>query len=207
MRETMEEKKMTTAEAVAQRQELMKSQAALMRTIQEKIKAGQVQAIAPDAEALAKSATKINALFPPGSLDPNTSRAKPDIWQKFPEFEGYSRALEANQAGRHRGTDSALRHHRRRRARRRRAGLPQRSAGPSSRSEPRPEPHDRRRGDDPVVQHSGRWGTDVGSLRFPAVAAADIMNFQLHKNYSRPPSPATRWGDVRGPPGRRCRRT
>jgi cytochrome c556 len=91
----MEEKKMTTAEAIAQRQELMKSQAALMRTIQEKVKGGQIQAIAPDAEALAKSATKINALFPAGSLDSNTSRAKPDIWQKWPEFEGYSRALEA----------------------------------------------------------------------------------------------------------------
>jgi cytochrome c556 len=92
---TMEEKKMTTAEAITARQELMKAQAATMRTIQEKVKGGQIQAIAPDAEALAKSATKINPLFPPGSLDPNTSRAKPEIWQKFAEFEGYSRALEA----------------------------------------------------------------------------------------------------------------
>jgi cytochrome c556 len=90
-----EPKKMTAGEAIAQRQELMKGQAASLRSIQEKVKTGQIQAIASDAEALAKSATKIDALFPPGSLNPNTSRAKPDIWQKFPEFEKYAKALEA----------------------------------------------------------------------------------------------------------------
>ncbi|MGH7332020.1 MAG: c-type cytochrome [Candidatus Rokuibacteriota bacterium] len=92
---SMEEpKKMTAAEAISERQELMKGQGAAMRAIQEKVKTGQIQAIATDAEALAKSAPKINALFPPGSLNPNTSRAKPEIWQKWPEFEGNAKALE-----------------------------------------------------------------------------------------------------------------
>jgi cytochrome c556 len=93
---SMEEpKKMTTAQAIAERQELMKGQGAAFRAIQEKVKAGQIQAIATDAEAIAKSATKIDALFPPGSLDPNTSRAKPEIWQKWPEFQELSKGLEA----------------------------------------------------------------------------------------------------------------
>jgi cytochrome c556 len=93
---SMEEpKKMTAAQAIAERQELMKGQGADMRAIQEKVKTGQTQAIAADAEKLAKSAPKIDALFPPGSLDPNTSRAKPEIWQKWPEFQGYAKSLEA----------------------------------------------------------------------------------------------------------------
>jgi cytochrome c556 len=92
---SMEEpKKMTTAQAITERQELMKSQGAAMRAIQEKVKTGQIEAIATDAEVLVKTAPKIGPLFPAGSLDPNTSRAKPDIWQKWPEFEGYSKALE-----------------------------------------------------------------------------------------------------------------
>jgi cytochrome c556 len=91
---SMEEpKKMTAAEAIAQRQELMKSQGATLRTIQEKVKTGQIQAIAADADALVKSSARIDPLFPAGSLDPATSRAKPEIWQKFPEFTGYAKAL------------------------------------------------------------------------------------------------------------------
>ncbi len=93
---SMEEpKRMTTAQVIAERQELMKSQGATWRSIQEKEKAGQIGAIAAEADALAKSATKIDALFPPGSLDPATSRAKPEIWQKWPEFQGLSKGLEA----------------------------------------------------------------------------------------------------------------
>ncbi len=82
-------------EAIRERQALMKEQGATMRAIQDKLKAGQVQAIAADAEKLAGSARQISALFPPGSLDPKTSRAKPEIWQKWPEFEELVRALEA----------------------------------------------------------------------------------------------------------------
>lgn len=85
-------------EAIRERQALMKEQGAAMRSIQDKLKAGQVQAVAADAEKLAATAKLIPALFPPGSLDPQTSRAKPEIWQKWSEFEGLARALEAKAA-------------------------------------------------------------------------------------------------------------
>jgi cytochrome c556 len=91
---TAEAPKMSTADAIAARQKLMKDQGAAMRAIQEKIKAGQIQAVAEDAEKLVKTADQIAPLFPPGSLDPATSRAKPDIWQKWPEFVGYAKALD-----------------------------------------------------------------------------------------------------------------
>jgi cytochrome c556 len=91
----MEEKKMTTAEAIAARQQLMKEQGAAMRSIQDKLKAGQVQAVAADADKLAQTSKEMLKMFPPGSLDPATSRAKPEIWQKWPEFEGYTKSLDA----------------------------------------------------------------------------------------------------------------
>ena len=34
-------------------------------------------------------------MFPEGSVNPATSRAKPEIWQKWPEFEGYAKSLDA----------------------------------------------------------------------------------------------------------------
>ena len=91
---SMEEKKMTTAEAIAARQQLMKEQGAAMRSIQDKLKAGQVQAVAVDADKLAQTSNAMLKMFPPGSLDPATSRAKPEIWQKWSEFEGYAKALD-----------------------------------------------------------------------------------------------------------------
>ena len=75
------------ADSIAARQKLMKEQGAAMRSISNKMKAGQVQAVASDAETLATTARRIPSLFPPGSLDPDTSRAKPEIWQKRSEFE------------------------------------------------------------------------------------------------------------------------
>lgn len=81
-------------EAIRERQALMKEQGAAMRAIQDKLKAGQVQAVAVDAEKLASTAKRIPGLFPAGSLNPQTSRAKPEIWQKWSEFEGYARVLE-----------------------------------------------------------------------------------------------------------------
>jgi cytochrome c556 len=89
--------KMSSAEAIAARQQLMKEQGAAFQSIQAKAKAGQIQAIAPDAAKLVETAKRIPALFPEGSLDPNTSRAKPEIWQKWSEFEGNAKRL-ASQA-------------------------------------------------------------------------------------------------------------
>lgn len=89
---------MSPKDAISARQELMKQQGAAMRSIQDKLKAGQAQAVAADAKTLAETAKRIPAMFPAGSLDPLTSRAKPEIWQKWPEFEGYAKSLESKAA-------------------------------------------------------------------------------------------------------------
>ena len=86
-------RRMKPEEAIAERQQLMKDQGALMRSIGDKVKAGQIQAIAPDAEKLEASSKKITRLFPENSVNPNTSRAKPEIWQKWPEFQGLAKSL------------------------------------------------------------------------------------------------------------------
>jgi len=81
-------------EAIAERQALMKEQGAAMRSISDKLKAGQIQAIAPDAEKLESTSKRITKLFPEGSVNASTSRAKPEIWQKWSEFEGYAKSLQ-----------------------------------------------------------------------------------------------------------------
>src|SRR5688572_7769224 len=86
-------KKMTPDEAIAARQDLMKKQGAAMRSISDKLKAGQVQAVAADAAILKDTSKKIPDLFPEGSVNSATSRAKPEIWQKRSEFEGYAKKL------------------------------------------------------------------------------------------------------------------
>jgi cytochrome c556 len=86
--------KMSSSEAIAARQKLMKEQGAAMKSIQDKAKAGQTQTIGPEAQKLVATSKQIPDLFPQGSLDPNTSRAKPEIWQKRSEFEGYAKSLE-----------------------------------------------------------------------------------------------------------------
>ena len=87
--------KMNPDEAITQRQALMKEQGAAMTSISNKLKAGQVQAIAADADKLQETSRKITKLFPEGSVNANTSRAKPEIWQKWSEFEGYAKSLNA----------------------------------------------------------------------------------------------------------------
>jgi cytochrome c556 len=89
---------LSTADAIAARQKLMKEQGAAMKAISEKVKAGQAQAIVPEAQKLVETSKHITALFPPGSLDPATSRAKPEIWQKWSEFEGDAKTLESKAA-------------------------------------------------------------------------------------------------------------
>jgi cytochrome c556 len=90
--------KMSSSEAIAARQKLMKEQGAAMKSIQDKAKAGQAQQVGPDAQKLVETSKQIPALFPEGSLDPNTSRAKPEIWQKRSEFEGYAKTLNSKAA-------------------------------------------------------------------------------------------------------------
>lgn len=86
-------RKMNADEAITARQALMKEQGAAMRSISDKLKAGQVQAIAADADKLQETSKRIPKLFPEGSVNASTSRAKPEIWQKWSEFEGYAKML------------------------------------------------------------------------------------------------------------------
>ena len=86
---------MSAAEAIEKRKALMKEQGAAWRNVQDKAKAGQIQAIVPDAEKLVQTAKQIPALFPEGSLDPAKSAAKPEIWQKKGEFDAAAKNLES----------------------------------------------------------------------------------------------------------------
>jgi len=78
--------KIWTSDPVADRQRLMKLNGASWADAQAKLKAGNVEAVAVNAETMALIATQITALFPEGSLT-EKSKAKPEIWQKWPEFE------------------------------------------------------------------------------------------------------------------------
>ena len=81
-----------SGDVVADRQRLMKLQGASWADIQAKAKAGNIEAIAVNAETLALTARQIPALFPEGSLT-DKSKAKPEIWQKWPEFESAAKNL------------------------------------------------------------------------------------------------------------------
>lgn len=74
------------AETVSERQRLMKLHGGLWKDIQDKAKVNNFEGIAVSAEALALNAPRIPAMFPEGSMT-DKSKAKPEIWQKFPDFE------------------------------------------------------------------------------------------------------------------------
>lgn len=86
--------KMGSGDVVADRQRLMKAVGANWADIQAKAKANNIEAIAVNAETLAISAQHIPALFPAGSAT-DKSKAKPEIWQKFSEFEAAAKNLES----------------------------------------------------------------------------------------------------------------
>jgi len=71
----------------------MKLNGASLADLQAKAKAGNIEAIGVNAETIALNALHIPALFPPGSVT-DKSRARPDVWQKRPEFEGAARNLQ-----------------------------------------------------------------------------------------------------------------
>jgi cytochrome c556 len=78
--------KIWSSDVVADRQRLMKLNGASWADAQAKLKAGNAEAVAVNAETMALIATQIVALFPEGSLT-DKSKAKPEIWQKWAEFE------------------------------------------------------------------------------------------------------------------------
>jgi cytochrome c556 len=87
-------KKMSPDETVAERQRLMKLHGAVWSDIQAKAKAGNVEAIAVSAETLAINAQRIPVLFPAGSMT-EKSKAKPEIWQNWSEFEAGAKKMES----------------------------------------------------------------------------------------------------------------
>jgi cytochrome c556 len=82
-----------SGDVVADRQRVMKLQGASWADIQAKAKAGNIEGIAVNAETLAMTAQQIPGLFPEGS-GTEKSKAKPDVWQKWPEFERAAKNLE-----------------------------------------------------------------------------------------------------------------
>lgn len=85
--------KIGTGNVIADRQRLMKLNGASMKDISEKAKAGSIEAIGVNAETLALNAMHITALFPEGSLG-EKSAAKPEIWQKWPEFQAAAKNMQ-----------------------------------------------------------------------------------------------------------------
>jgi cytochrome c556 len=85
--------KIGSGDVVADRQRLMKLNGASWKDVQDKVKAGQIEAVAVNAETMALNAEHIPTLFPKGSLT-DKSKAKPEIWDKFSEFEAAAKNLE-----------------------------------------------------------------------------------------------------------------
>jgi len=82
-----------SGDVVADRQRLMKLQGASWMDIQAKAKAGNIEGIAVNAENISLYAPHIPMYFPEGS-GTEKSKAKPEIWQKWPEFQAAAKNLE-----------------------------------------------------------------------------------------------------------------
>ena len=82
-----------SGDVVTDRKRLMKLNGASLEDLQAKAKAGNIEAIAVNAETIALNALHIPLLFPPGSTSEN-SRARPEIWQKRAEFESAAKNLQ-----------------------------------------------------------------------------------------------------------------
>lgn len=94
--------RVSSGDVVADRQRLMKNNGAQWQEIQAKVKAGNIEGIAANAEAISLHALNVVGLFPEGSLT-DKSKAKPEIWQKWTEFQKeatnlHDKALELRNA-------------------------------------------------------------------------------------------------------------
>jgi cytochrome c556 len=86
--------KLWTGDPVADRQRLMKLNGASWADAQAKLKAGNAEAVAANAETMAFTSALIPGFFPEGSLT-DKSKAKPEIWQKWSEFEAAAKNFTA----------------------------------------------------------------------------------------------------------------
>jgi cytochrome c556 len=83
----------SSAQYVEDRQKLMKAHGDAWQNVQDGAKAGNLQAVASNADAMANNAKQIPALFPEGSMT-EKSKAKPEIWQKKAEFDAAAKKME-----------------------------------------------------------------------------------------------------------------
>jgi cytochrome c556 len=81
-----------TGDLILDRQRLGRVQQEQLGEIRSKFKAGNIDGIAVNAEVIAITALQIPSLFPEGSLN-GKSRAKPEIWQRWSEFEASAKNL------------------------------------------------------------------------------------------------------------------
>ena len=86
--------KLWTGDPVADRQRLMKLNGASWADAQAKLKAGNAEAVAANAETMALTSVLVPGLFPEGSLT-DKSKAKPEIWQKWSDFEAAAKTMTA----------------------------------------------------------------------------------------------------------------
>jgi cytochrome c556 len=84
---------MGSGDIVADRQRIMKLNGASWVDAQAKIKAGNFEAVAVNAETMALNAEHIPMLFPKGSLT-DKSKAKPEIWERWNEFTAAAKAMQ-----------------------------------------------------------------------------------------------------------------
>ena len=84
---------MGSGDIVADRQRIMKLNGASWADAQAKIKAGNFEAVAVNAETMALNAEHIPMLFPKGSLT-DKSKAKPEIWEKWNDFTAAAKAMQ-----------------------------------------------------------------------------------------------------------------
>ena len=82
-----------SGDVIADRQRLMKLNGASAKDLNDKLKAGNIEAMAVNAETIALGAQHIPSLFPKGSVS-DKSNAKPDIWEKWSDFEGVATTLQ-----------------------------------------------------------------------------------------------------------------
>jgi cytochrome c556 len=82
-----------SGDIVADRQRLMKLNGASAKDLNDKLKAGNIEAMAVNAETIAINAQHIPSLFPQGSMT-DKSNAKPDIWEKRADFEATAKTLQ-----------------------------------------------------------------------------------------------------------------
>ena len=82
-----------SGDIVADRQRLMKLNGASAKDLNDKLKAGQIEAMAVNAETIAINTQQIPYLFPAGSMT-DKSNAKPDIWEKKADFDAAAKTLQ-----------------------------------------------------------------------------------------------------------------